>query len=150
MMNLHRERTREAALPREPSIIIGKADLERLRAVVESNLFGRDEEAAERLGAELDRAIVVPQGAVPPEIVTLGSRVAFEDGDTGRTRQITLCEPRDADPSQGRVSILAPVGAALLGLGVGESIDWPLPNGRTGTFRIAAVSRHAAEGEEPD
>jgi regulator of nucleoside diphosphate kinase len=149
MMNLHRERTRETAFPREPSIIIGKADLERLRAVVESNLFGRDEEAAERLGAELDRAIVVPQDAVPPEIVTMASRVVFEDADTGRTREITLSEPRDADPSQGRISILAPVGTALLGLGVGESIDWPLPNGRTGTFRIAAVNRQAAD-EEPD
>jgi regulator of nucleoside diphosphate kinase len=141
MINLKSERTRGAAFPHEPAIIVGKHDLERLRAVVESNLFGRDEEAAERLGAELDRAIVVPQDAVPPEIVTVGSRVVFEDADTGRTREVTLCEPRDADPSQGRVSILAPVGSALLGLGVGETIDWPLPNGRTGTFRIVAVER---------
>lgn len=94
-------------------------------------------------------AVLVPRAArscSTRSSCTRGLRPAV----SGRPRQITLCEPRDADPSQGRISILAPVGTALLGLGVGDSIDWPLPNGRTGTFRIAAVSRQPGAGEEPD
>lgn len=139
-MNQHSARIPDAAaLPREPAIIVGKDDLERLRAIVESNLFGRDEEAAERLAAELDRAIVVAQDAVPPDVVTMSSRIVFEDSETGRQREITLCEPREADPSRGKISVLAPVAAALLGLRVGDSIDWPLPNGRRATLRITSV-----------
>lgn len=124
---------------REPAIILGNADVARLRAVVEWYLSGRDREAAERLEAELDRAIVVPQREVPPEIVTMNSRVAFEDTESGRGREITLCYPREADPASGRISILASVAAALLGLSVGDSIEWPMPDGRKATLRIASV-----------
>ncbi len=131
--------TRARSRPREPAIILGDADVARLRAVVEWYLSGRDREAAERLEAELDRAVVVPQRQVPPEIVTMGSRVLFEDAESGRRREITLSYPREADPASGRISILAPVAAALLGLRVGDSIDWPLPDGRKATLRIAAV-----------
>lgn len=126
------------AIPREPAILVGDEDLGRLRDIVESHSFGRDAEPAERLQAELDRAIVVPQAAVPAEVVTMGSRVVFEDVQNGRRREITLSYPRDAEPSSGRISILAPVATALLGLGVGQSIEWALPSGRT-TLRIAAV-----------
>jgi regulator of nucleoside diphosphate kinase len=124
---------------REPAIILGDADVARLRAAVEWHLSGRDRESAERLEAELDRAIVVPQREVPPGIVTMGSRVLFEDADTGRTREITLSYPMEADPASGRISILAPVAAALLGLGIGDSIEWPMPDGRQATLRMAAV-----------
>lgn len=122
-----------------PPIILGSDDMARLRAVVEAFLGGRDRIAAQRLEAELDRAIVVPQAEVPPEIVTMNSRVLFEDATTGRTREITLSYPREADPSDGRVSILAPVAAALLGLGVGDAIEWPMPDGRRSRLRIAEV-----------
>ena len=132
-------RIREGSRSREPAIILGNADVARLRAVVEWHLSGRDREAAERLEAELDRAIVVPQREVPPEIVTMDSRVVFEDAETGRRREITLCYPREADPARGRISILAPVAAALLGLRAGDSIEWPMPDCRKATLRIASV-----------
>ncbi len=132
---LNRDRSRAS----EPAIVLGNADMARLRAVVDWHLSGRDREAAERLEAELDRAIVVPQREVPPEIVTMNSRVAFDDTETGRRREITLCYPREADPAGGRISILAPVAAALLGLSIGDSIEWPMPDGRKATLRIASV-----------
>jgi regulator of nucleoside diphosphate kinase len=124
---------------REPAIILGNADLARLRAIVERHLDGPDRVAAEQLGAELDRAIVVPQTEVPPEIVTMDSRIVFRDAGTGRSRVITLCHPGEADPANGRISILAPVATALLGLGVGESIDWPMPDGKTARLQITSV-----------
>lgn len=116
--------------------------------MVEGSLFGRDRAAAEQLEAELDRAAIVPQAQVPPEIVTMEARVAFEESETGRRREVTLCYPREADPSRGRISILAPVASALLGLGVGDSIEWPMPDGRRVTFRIAAVYGTPEQGAE--
>ncbi len=76
-----------------------------------------------------------------PETVTMEARVTFEEAGTGRRREITLCYPHDADPSRGRVSILAPVASALLGLAVGDAIEWPMPGGRTATLRVASVDR---------
>lgn len=124
---------------RDPAIILGNADLARLRAVVERHLDGPDAVAAERLEGELDRAIVVPQTEVPPEIVTMNSRIVFRDVGTGRSRVITLCYPSEAAPANGRISILAPVATALLGLGVGDAIDWPMPDGKTARLQITSV-----------
>ncbi len=124
---------------REPAIILGNADVARLRAVVDRHLDGPDRAAAELLEAELDRAIVVPQAEVPPEIVTMDSRIAFRDVRTGRSRVITLCHPAETDPAQGRISILAPVASALLGLGIGDTIDWPMPDGKTARLQITSV-----------
>ena len=106
---------------------------------MEAHASGRDEAAAERLEAELDRAAVVPQPEVPRDVVKMNARIVFEDPEAGRRREITLCYPRDADPARGRISILAPVAMALLGLRIGDSIDWPLPGGRKATFRIASI-----------
>lgn len=133
---------------REPAIILGNADLARLRAIVARRLDGRDHRAAERLEAELDRAIVVPQAVVPPEIVTMDSRIVFRDVGAGRSRVITLCQPDEADPATGRISILAPVATALLGLGVGDSIDWPMPGGMNVRLQVTSiVHRPEAAGD---
>ncbi len=132
-------RVHEGSRIRQPAVIVGSGDLARLRAVVEWHLSGRDREAAERLEAELDRAIVIPQEDLPPEIVTMDSCVVFEDVEAGRTREITLCYPREADPARGRISILAPVATALLELRVGDSIEWPMPDHRKATLRITSV-----------
>ena len=120
------------------TIRITDQDLEKLRRVVAIHERGRDAAAAEQLETELDRAIVVPRDELPADTVTMGSRVVFED-ETGRRRDVQLVYPWEAAPSRGRISILAPVGVALLGLSVGQEIDWPLPNGRTASLRIVSV-----------
>lgn len=112
------------------AIHVSERDLDRLRAVVEQYGAGRDTAAAEQLEAELERAVILPAAAVPPGLVTMHSHVLFED-ETGKRRELQLVFPWDADAGRGRVSVLAPVGAALLGLSVGQTIDWPLPGGRT-------------------
>lgn len=121
------------------AIHVSEHDLARLHAVIEHYGAGRDAAAADQLAAELDRAVVVPAGAVPPDLVTMHSRVVFED-ETGKRREVELVFPWEADPSRGRVSVLAPVGSALLGLSAGQTIDWPLPGGRTAELTIVAVA----------
>lgn len=116
----------------EHNIIITDADLERLMAVVDQN----DTSASAALEAELQRATVVKPAVVPPDVVTMNSEVVYEDCETGARRQVRLVYPKDADARLGRVSVLAPIGSALLGLRVGQSIEWAVPNG---TKRIRVV-----------
>lgn len=129
------------------AIHIARSEIDRLRALVEQHTEGRDAVTAERLGAELDRAVVVDQ--LPPGVVGMGSRVRFEDVRTGNVREVVLVYPAQADASAGRISVLAPIGAALLGLSEGDTIAWPLPDGREARIRILAVEApvHTAAAE---
>lgn len=122
-----------------PALRITAEDMTRLRTLVQLALEGSKAEAAEQLELELDRAMVVPQGQIPPDVVTMRSRILFEDVETGRRREATLVYPEEASIDQSRLSILAPVGVAVLGLKVGDTIQWPLPNARLARLRIIEV-----------
>lgn len=91
------------------------------------------------LTEELDRAIVVPSDRVQQDIVTMHSRFIYRDESTGTTHEIELVYPDEVDPMAGRVSVLAPVGCALLGLSAGQSIDWALPGGKVHRLRVERV-----------
>ncbi|NMO18044.1 nucleoside diphosphate kinase regulator [Pyxidicoccus fallax] len=123
----------------EQSLIVTETDLERLRHVIDHQGGGRMAELAEMLDGELARARVVASEAVPPTVVTMNSTVIFEDEETRERRQVTLVYPRDARSDEGRISVLAPIGSALIGLSVGQSITWPLPGGRSKRLRIVEV-----------
>lgn len=123
----------------ERKIFITTRDMERIQSLLDTTVSVRNREALENLESELGSAIVVKPEEIPPEVVTMGSRVRFRDEETGQTREVTLVYPRDADPHSNKVSILAPVGAALIGLSVGETIDWPMPNGRRKRLRLEAI-----------
>lgn len=123
-------------------IHVARSELDRLRALVEQHSEGRDAASAERLGAELDRAVVVE--LLPDGVVAPGSRVRFEDVRTRVLREAVLVYPSGADASAGRISVLAPIGAALLGLAVGDTIAWPLPGDREARIRILSVEPPAA------
>ena len=123
----------------ERTIILTHQDLKRLHALIEGVQSERNAEAAEALESELGRAQVVEASAVPPDVVTMNSKVRFADEESGQQREITLVYPKDADPAQQKVSILAPVGAALIGLSVGQSVDWPMPGGRVRRLKIVEV-----------
>jgi regulator of nucleoside diphosphate kinase len=118
-----------------PQIYLTQADMDRLLALVET----RRDSSLEKLETELLRAKVVPREQIPQDLVTMNSRVLFENETTGERREITLVYPGMADIDSGRISVLAPVGTALLGLRVGQSIDWELPGGETQRFRIIGV-----------
>ena len=93
----------------------------------------------ENLGEELERAIVVPSECMPKDLVTMNSRFIYTDEHTGTQREVELVFPDEADPLTGRISVLAPVGCALLGLRAGQSIDWNLPNGRVHRLRVEHI-----------
>ena len=121
-----------------PAIHVTERDLDRLRRLIVTHEIGRDAAAAQQLETEIDRAVVVPSDEVPTDVVTMNSRIVFED-ETGRRREVELVYPWEAEPRRGRISILAPVGVALVGISVGQAIEWPMPNGRTALLRIVSV-----------
>jgi regulator of nucleoside diphosphate kinase len=97
---------------------------------------------------ELARADVVPAAKLPKDVVTMDSLVDYVDLETGRSMRVQITYPDAADVEQGKISVLAPVGAALIGLKVGQTIDWPLPDGRTGRLQVKRVAQ-AVDSEPP-
>ena len=112
-------------------IQITEFDLERLRKLIENaqHTEYRGSDYLARLQAELDRAQIVPPQAVPEAVVTMNSTVALLDLETGEEETYTLVFPENADVSHGRISILAPIGTAMLGYEVGDIFEWPVPAG---------------------
>ena len=115
-------------------IIISDSDMQRLRAVLDVHQSG----ASDDLDAELHRALVVPEDAMPSDVVTMDRDVVYEDIDTLAQRRVRLVYPQHSDPKKGWISVLAPIGSALLGLRVGQSIEWQVPTGRK-RVRIVSV-----------
>ena len=105
--------------------IITDADLARLTPVLDRY----DGAVAQALQSELQRARIVAQTEVPADVVTMNSEVVCEDITTGAQRAIRVVYPQDVDVLAGRISILAPMGAALLGLRVGQEIFWRVAKG---------------------
>jgi regulator of nucleoside diphosphate kinase len=121
-------------------IYVTHRDMERLTEILESAAGRRDPAARAALEDELARATVVESAQIPADVVTMNSRVQFEDLDTGERLEMTVVYPGSADVERGRISVLAPVGSALLGLAVGESIRWPLPGGKSRHLRVVGVT----------
>jgi regulator of nucleoside diphosphate kinase len=119
-------------------LVISAHDARRLEALLASPT-GKASPMAEPLEAELLRAELREPGDMPADVVTMNSQVVCVDELTGAERTIRLVYPADADVERGHVSVLAPVGAALLGLSVGSAIDWPLPSGRSTRLRVDKV-----------
>ena len=93
----------------------------------------------ETLEEILDLARVVEPGDVPSNVVTMNSRVLFKDLRTQESGTVTIVYPSEADPARGMISVLSPVGAALLGESEGREVELPLPRGQSRRIRIASV-----------
>ncbi|HRO67536.1 MAG TPA: nucleoside diphosphate kinase regulator [Pseudobdellovibrionaceae bacterium] len=117
------------------SLMITEQDYERL-ALLLQHTEGANSEVLEE---ELARATVVPQKDVPRDIVTMNSTVQFVSLDTKKESEVTLVYPKDADVTKGRVSILAPIGIALIGLRIGQTIQWPMPNGQSRELKVTGI-----------
>ena len=98
-------------------------------------------EVCEYLRDELDRAHVLPAEKFRPDIVSLGSQVEFRDEQTGKVQEIILVYPLDADIARRRVSVLTPVGAALLGLSVNQTISFRTRTGERRELTVLKVGR---------
>jgi regulator of nucleoside diphosphate kinase len=125
---------------RPETIHLRRSDADTLERLVESAGFGRDAGAVARLDEELARATIVDDDALPSGAVALDSRVRFQDLHSGEQREITLVVPSKAASEHGRVSVLSPVGSALIGLRVGDDIEWPMPGGKLHRLRVLAVT----------
>ena len=84
----------------------------------------------EKLRAELERAQIVPQQEIAADVITMNSRVVLLDLDSGERETYTLVYPEHANPSEGKLSILAPIGTAMLGYRVGDVFEWEVPAGK--------------------
>ncbi len=126
-----------------PSLILSQADFRKLSALLRT----AKPDIVELLEEELNRANILPEDEIPSDVVTMNSRIAFLDLDTKKEQTVTLSYPHEADIESGRVSVLAPVGAALIGLRVGQSIDWPLPERKTRRIQVTSVFRETRANE---
>lgn len=127
-----------SAAPATPPITVSSRDLARLEALLESPALSRHP-AALALSAELERAQVLAPEQMPCDVVTMHSRVECRDELHDDHHAFTLVYPHEADVERQRVSVLAPVGSALLGLSLGQVIDWQAPAGRNLRLRVTAI-----------
>lgn len=120
---------------RKTPIYISRSDLHRLQRLLTTTglLSGRDGQNRRELKAELDRAVVLPPGDIPFNVVTMYSRFRLKDPATGRTSDFTLRYPSEMGRSRDEMSVLSPSGIALLGRQAGDVVEW---DGLTGVERV--------------
>ncbi|WP_245829829.1 nucleoside diphosphate kinase regulator [Thalassospira alkalitolerans] len=111
----------------DPAVFIDRAIAEQLENLARANLV-RNPIVANRLLDEIDRALIVCRSELPPDTITIGSEVTFRDNATGNMQTVALVMPAEADISARRISIMTPVGAALIGIAKGETIWWQTPD----------------------
>jgi regulator of nucleoside diphosphate kinase len=126
-------------MSQRPEITISTTDADRLDKLLES-LPRSQFPGRAALEAELARANIVEPHEVPPTVVTMNSTVKFTAEATGEEFELTLVYPKDADSSGKTISVLAPVGSALLGLSQGDSIEWPKPGGGVMKVRVQEIT----------
>ncbi len=122
----------------KPPIILSRADYDRLADLIEAARI-RMPDVASGLAEELDRAEVLPDDACPDDVVRMGRWVEFRDDTTGRVFRQTLVYPEAADIAQNRISVLTPIGTALIGLQAGQSITWKTRSGEVKRLTVLAV-----------
>lgn len=138
--------SRAPSLP--PEVVIGEDDFSHLEAIAEGALQ-LNPPLADRLLGELGRARVVPAAKLPPNVVAIGRPVTYRDESTGREKTVTPVFPEDADIAKGRISIMTPIGVALIGMAEGSSLDWEPLDGKRRVLTVLRVSpQEAAEGRD--
>ena len=125
-------------MKKSPPITISSLDAVRLEKMLDS-LGNNQFPDKESLQDELDRANIVEPQQIPPDVVTMNSTVTFKVESSDREFSLTLVYPNDASDNTSKISILAPVGSALLGLREGDEMSWPKPGGGLLVVRILKV-----------
>jgi regulator of nucleoside diphosphate kinase len=125
-------------MPAKPKIVLSSIDAARLTSLLES-LPDDEFPVRDELEAEIAHADIVEPQDVPPNVVTMNSTVQFRMKDSDKSFFLTLVYPKASEPNGGTVSVLAPVGRALLGLTQGDEIDWPRPDGGMMRLRIENI-----------
>jgi regulator of nucleoside diphosphate kinase len=124
-----------------PPIFVTTTDFDRLRGLSQASTH-----PAEFLAREIGRARLIEPEAAGDKLVTMNSRVRYRDDVTGQERAVTLVYPGEADIESGRLSVLTPVGAALIGLSAGQSIEWESPTGGVRSLTVIEVGHLLTSG----
>jgi len=117
-----------------PPIAVTTTDFDRLRGLAQAHT-----DAAKFLAREIERAHLIEPEDASERLVTMNARVRYRDDVTGQERTVTLVYPGEADIEAGRLSVLTPVGAALIGMTAGQSIEWESPSGGVRSLTVVAV-----------
>jgi regulator of nucleoside diphosphate kinase len=128
-------------MPDKGKIYITEFDLKRLKELIKvAEEFGdkRVVRYLEELDEELDRAEAMKPQEIPDDVITMNSTFRLRDVDTDQETVYTLVFPGDADSARGKVSILAPIGTAVLGYKIGDMIEWEVPAGRK-RFKVEQI-----------
>lgn len=128
--------------PARPRVTIARDQMDTLERLAEGAL-SRSPDLADRLLAELSRAKVVSATALPADVAALGDLITYRDETTGKDQQITLVLPEEADIAAGRVSVLTPIGVALIGLQAGARFGWETRLGEARELTVLEVRRSA-------
>ncbi|ELW80829.1 MULTISPECIES: nucleoside diphosphate kinase regulator [Acinetobacter] len=121
----------------KPNIIISEQDLHRLETMLEHQ--SKLTITMQHLEEELARAEVVAPDAIPENVVTMNAKVLITIAPSTEATEITLVYPHDFRGDKGQVNVIAPVGAAILGLAEGQEIEWPQPDGHLMKVKIEKV-----------
>jgi regulator of nucleoside diphosphate kinase len=124
---------------RKPAIVISQTEYDRLDRLAAA-AAERLPEASEELLSELDRARIVSDASLAADVARMGSVIEYKP-DSGAPRQVTLVFPEEANISDGKISILTPIGTALLGLKPGQSISWQARDGRSHQLTVVSVRK---------
>jgi len=122
------------------NIYLTQADYQALHELISSGSGSPDGKYLGILEQELRRAVVVSEQELPGDVVTINSEVRLKNLNTGKTAKYRLVMPEKADADKGKISVLAPIGTALVGEKKGEVIEWEVPSGRV-KIVIEAISR---------
>lgn len=133
---------RESPLPP----IIMTIDDERRLSLLANASMTRFPRVAHFLSREIGRASVIPEAVELPGVIRMGSRVTYRDETTGRIREVTLVYPHEADIALNRISVLSPVGAALIGLSIGQTIEFQTPAREKRSLTVIEVSTESTAG----
>lgn len=119
----------------EEAILITEKDLTRIQHILS---FQKSSDF-ENLEIELERAKVISDDEVPSDLVTMNSKVKFLNVQENKEMTVTIVYPSDANFAEGKISVFASIGSALIGLRVGQEINWMFPNGKTKTLKILEI-----------
>jgi regulator of nucleoside diphosphate kinase len=116
----------------QPSIFITTKDIEKLRDLIRKAYHTeyRGSDYLKKLAEEIEKASMVQPDRIPADVITLNSTARLVDRETNEEMIYTLVFPEDADTSQGKISILAPIGTAMLGYKAGDTFEWDTPGGK--------------------
>jgi regulator of nucleoside diphosphate kinase len=135
----------------QPSIFITTKDIEKLRDLIRDAYHTeyRGSDYLKKLAEEIEKASVVQPDQIPSDVITLNSTARLVDRETKEEMVYSLVFPEDADTSQGKISVLAPIGTAMLGYKAGDTFEWDTPGGKRIIHVKEILYQPEAAGNEP-